>query len=193
MKRFVCLFIVFTLSFSLCGCHRLLGAALLKLGGMEFTSQIEGIEKRLDINLKDMTDENIKIILSSSDMEGNHRSIEYIDCEDCGDTIEKQLMNNEKWKKWPLSDEVYNFLSDHELLERPVFIDDKIDRFLLEHGLLKPYISSIEEGYWTACGFSTGEFGGYDFNLEHFDSWYCCKIGIWDSRDKTFYCISVTA
>ena len=63
MKKTV-IIISLLMIFSLTGCNRILGGAILENFGMEFTSQIEMMEECLDVDLDDLTDSNIERIES---------------------------------------------------------------------------------------------------------------------------------
>lgn len=171
MKRAIIL--LFSLLLVLCSCRRSLGGSLLEFAGMEFTSQIEMIEKCLAIDLDDLTDDTVKRLHEETSPEGVGYSILYIDLEGAGDVIDTQLANSEYWHPLPLTDKISHLLTEYKVEDAYGFSD-------------------IDQGYSVMSGVDSEDTSDFDFDIEHFDAWDIYEIGIWDSSDETLYYISIT-
>lgn len=172
MKKVICLCISILLLLPFGGCNKLLGGSILKMFGMEFTSQVEMIEECLAIDLDNLQDDSIKTINEETSSEGKGYSIQYIDCEGGGDLLQTQVVKSEKWQSLPLPEKIEGLLEQYN-------VHDAYD------------FSGIKEGYWVLSGVSE-EGMEFDFAMKNFDLWDCYEIGIWDTNDETLYFISIT-
>ena len=139
---------------------------------MEFTSQIEMLEKALSIDLDDLTDKHIKSIYSHTDENGYDLTIQYIDLDGAGEVVESDIANNKNWYALPLTNTVQELLQASKANAQYDF-------------------EGIEEGYYVLSGVDFGK-SEYDFNINNYDNWYAFQIGIWDSNAETLYYISIT-
>ena len=173
MKNRVCLlFISIYCIIIFTGCNIILGGTLLKIFGMEFTSQIEMLEECLSINLDDLTDDCIKTIYSESDPEGNNLCIQYISLEGKGAVISSQISDSEYWTELPYNSEIENLLAGSG-------VDEHYD------------FSCINEGSYIISGTSENS-TCFHFDRQNMDTWITYEIGIWDPADETLYFISIT-
>ena len=127
---------------------------------------------RLDIDLDDLNDSNIKTIYSHTDPEGNDLTIKYIDLEGAGDVFENDIENREKWNTLPYNTAVETLLQSSGANKQFAFDD-------------------IKEGLFIISGVSESK-AEYDFDCKNLNSWYGFNIGIWDSNAETLYYISIT-
>lgn len=171
MKKTV-IIISLLMIFSLTGCNRILGGAILENFGMEFTSQIEMMEECLDIDLDDLNDSNIKTIYSYTDPDGNDLTIRYLDLEGAGEFVENDIINSDNWKSLPY--------------------DSIIETLLETSGANEQFdFTSINIGYFVISGICDGK-DEFDFDCNNYNEWYGFEVGIWDSNDETLYFISIT-
>ena len=172
MKRITAIIISLFTIFSLTGCNRILGGAILENFGMEFTSQIEMMEECLDIDLDDLNDSDIKTVYSYTDPDGNDLTIRYLNLEGAGEFVENDIINSDNWKTLPYDSIIGNLLETSGANEQFAFDD-------------------IKEGRFIISGVSLGK-DEFDFDYNNFNNWYVFNIGIWDSNDETLYFIAIT-
>ena len=171
MKKTV-IIISLLMIFSLVGCNRILGGAILENFGMEFTSQIEMMEKCLDIDLDDLNDSDIKTVYSYTDPDGNDLTIRYLNLEGAGEFVENDIINSDNWKTLPY--------------------DSIIETLLETSGANKQFdFTGIKNGYFIISGVCDGK-DEFDFDCNNYNEWYGFEVGIWDSNDETLYFISIT-
>ena len=171
MKKTV-IIISLLMIFSLTGCNRILGGAILENFGMEFTSQIEMMEECLDIDLDDLNDSNIKTVYSYTDPDGNDLTIRYLNLEGAGEFVENDIINSDNWKTLPY--------------------DSTIENLLDSSGANKQFdFTGIKNGYFIISGVCDGK-DEFDFDCNNYNEWYGFEVGIWDSNDETLYFISIT-
>ena len=170
MKKTILSIFVITLTIILCGCNRSPEANLLNIAGMEFSSQIEMIEKCLSVDLDDLTDDFIETIYSKTDPDGNSLSIKFISLEGAGDLVEQKIKESDRWSALPLN--------------------DAVDKLLASTGAYEQYDFESTNGYFTVSGvLPNGE--DFDFDQNNIGEWKIYEIGIWDSSDETLYFISI--
>ncbi len=172
MKRISVITILLFMIFSLTGCNRILGGAMLEKFGMEFTSQIEMMEECLDIDLDDLNDSNIKTIYSHTDPDGNDLTIRYLDLEGAGELVENDIINSDNWQAIPYDSTIENLLESSGASEQFDF-------------------TGIKNGHFVISGVCDDK-DAFDFDRNNFNKWYGFEIGIWDSNNETLYFISIT-
>jgi len=158
--------------FSLTGCNRILGGAILENFGMEFTSQIEMMEECLDIDLDDLNDSDIKTIYSYTDPDGNDLTIRYLNLEGAGEFVENDINNSENWHALPYDSTIENLFESSGANEQFNF-------------------TSIKNGYFIISGVCDGK-DEFDFDCNNYNEWYGFEVGIWNSDDETLYFVSIT-
>jgi len=172
VKKIAVIFLSLFIMLSFTSCNKFLGGTVLDKFGMEFSSQIEMMEECLNVDLDDLTDDSIKNIYSFTDTNGNDLTINYIKLEENDDFIKNNIINSDNWQALPYDDAIENLLESSGANEQFDF-------------------TRIKNGYFTISGVCEDK-DEFDFERNNFSKWYGFKIGIWNSKDKTLYFISIT-